>query len=83
MTTPGRSDGLAANWYSAPWHRRSVHEGGHGPHRLPGRPGTPSLLCAGLAQGRKRGGRNWLLTSPLLRPLATFLIAVPSTAPAQ
>jgi hypothetical protein len=38
--------------------------------------GTLSLINAGLAQGKNRGGLNWFLLSLLLGPIATFLIVV-------
>jgi hypothetical protein len=38
--------------------------------------GTLSLINAGLAQGKNRGGLNWFLLSLLLGPVATFLIVV-------
>ena len=37
---------------------------------------TLSLINAGLAQAKGRGGLNWWLLSLLLGPLATFLIVV-------
>ena len=36
--------------------------------------GTLSLINAGLAQSKGRGGLNWWLLSLLLGPLATLLI---------
>jgi hypothetical protein len=36
--------------------------------------GTLSLINAGLAQSKNRGGLNWFLISLLLGPVATFLI---------
>jgi len=36
--------------------------------------GTLSLINAGLAQGKNRGGLNWFLLSLLLGPVATLLI---------
>ena len=36
--------------------------------------GTLSLINAGLAQSKGRGGLNWWLLSLLLGPMATFLI---------
>ena len=38
--------------------------------------GTLSLINAGLAQAKGRGGLNWWLISLLLGPLATLLIVV-------
>jgi hypothetical protein len=38
--------------------------------------GTLSLINAGLAQGKGRGGLLWFLVSLLLGPLATFLLVV-------
>ena len=37
---------------------------------------TLSLINAGLAQAKGRGGLNWWLVSLLLGPIATFLIVV-------
>ena len=36
--------------------------------------GTLSLINAGLAQSKNRGGLTWFLISLLLGPIATFLI---------
>ncbi|MBY6203807.1 hypothetical protein [Halomonas denitrificans] len=38
--------------------------------------GTLCLINAGLAQGKGRGGLNGFLHSPLLGPIATFLVVV-------
>lgn len=38
--------------------------------------GTLSLINAGLAQGKGRGGLVWFLLSLLLGPIATLLIVV-------
>lgn len=38
--------------------------------------GTLSLINAGLAQSKGRGGLNWWLLSLLLGPIATLLIVV-------
>jgi hypothetical protein len=38
--------------------------------------GTLSLINAGLAQSKGRGGLAWWLISLLLGPIATFLIVV-------
>ena len=38
--------------------------------------GTLSLINAGLAQGKGRGGLLWWLISILLGPIATLLIVV-------
>lgn len=38
--------------------------------------GTLSLINAGLAQGKGRGGLNWWLLSMLLGPVATFLLVI-------
>jgi type IV secretory pathway VirB2 component (pilin) len=38
--------------------------------------GTLSLINAGLAQAKGRGGLLWWLVSLLLGPIATFLIVV-------
>jgi len=38
--------------------------------------GTLSLINAGLAQGKGRGGLIWWLVSLLFGPIATFLIVV-------
>ncbi len=38
--------------------------------------GTLSLINAGLAQSKGRGGLAWCLISLLLGPIATFLIVV-------
>ena len=37
---------------------------------------TLSLVNAGLAQGKGRGGLNWFLLSLLLGPVATLLIVL-------
>jgi hypothetical protein len=37
---------------------------------------TLSLINAGLAQAKGRGGLNWWLVSLLLGPIATFLIVI-------
>ena len=38
--------------------------------------GTPALINAGLAQGKKKSGLLWFLLSLLLGPLATLLIVI-------
>ena len=38
--------------------------------------GTLSLINAGLAQSKGRGGMNWFLLSLLLGPIATLLIVL-------
>lgn len=38
--------------------------------------GTLSLINAGLAQSKGRGGLNWFLISLLLGPIATLLIVL-------
>jgi len=38
--------------------------------------GTLSLINAGLAQGKGRGGLAWCLISLLAGPIATFLIVI-------
>ena len=38
--------------------------------------GTLSLINAGLAQAKGRGGMNWFLLSLLLGPIATLLIVL-------
>lgn len=38
--------------------------------------GTLSLINAGLAQGKRRGGLAWFMISIILGPIATFLIVV-------
>ncbi|MGN7412593.1 hypothetical protein [Paenibacillus sp. SAF-068] len=38
--------------------------------------GTLALINAGLAQGKNRSGRNWLLISLFVGPLATLFIVV-------
>ncbi len=38
--------------------------------------GTLSLINAGLAQGKGRGGLVWCLISLLVGPIATFLIVI-------
>jgi hypothetical protein len=46
--------------------------------------GTLSLINAGLAQSKGRGGLLWWLISLLLGPVATFLIVIlPKETPAS
>ena len=45
--------------------------------------GTLSLINAGLAQGKGRGGLAWFLVSLLLGPIATFLIVVLDRVPVK
>lgn len=40
--------------------------------------GTLTLINAGLAQGKGRGGLNWFLLSVLLGPVATLLDPLPA-----
>jgi hypothetical protein len=43
--------------------------------------GTLTLINAGLAQGKGRGGLNWFLLSWLLGPIATLLVVVMDRIP--
>lgn len=45
--------------------------------------GTLSLINAGLAQAKGRGGLNWWLISLLLGPVATLLIVVLDPVPGK
>lgn len=45
--------------------------------------GTLSLINAGLAQAKGRGGLPWFVLSILLGPVATFLIVVLKRVPAE
>lgn len=46
--------------------------------------GTLTLINAGLAQSKGRGGFNWFLLSIFLGPIATFLIVfLDPVAPSQ
>ncbi|MBL6714015.1 MAG: hypothetical protein ISQ07_11605 [Pirellulales bacterium] len=45
--------------------------------------GTLSLINAGLAQSKGRGGLTWCLLSLLLGPIATFLIVILEKVPQE